>query len=190
MAKVIKTWKANEQADEHGTHVEISGRDAGLLSWVMSLVGLEPTDKLVVTNKRVEFTQSSITGKKSLIIPLLKINSTFYGYTKPLKTAIAILIFFVGLAYLMFAERMSSFNPLFPAWMPWITLLLGVVLSGVKYYFGKVLTIGFGDGQDRYSIEFKRSMIEQQNIDEQKAEYVCRLIQALIQHKIDQQTAT
>ena len=43
----------------------------------MSLVGLESTDKLVVTHKRVEFTQSSITGKKSLIIPLLKINSTF-----------------------------------------------------------------------------------------------------------------
>ncbi len=48
------------------------------------------------------------------------------------------------------------------------------------------VTIGFvEDSGWRYGIQFKRSVIENQDINEAQARYVCELIQALIEQKVE-----
>ncbi|MDA7653239.1 hypothetical protein N8644_00475 [bacterium] len=171
MAKVIKQWQASDQPDADGVHVLISGRESGIMSWFMSLLGLDPTDTLTVTGSRVEFTSSSISGKFSQLVPINKVNNTVYGFAKPWKVAIAYAVVFIALG--IFASQVSGMTAL-------TLIIVGVVLAIVKYIFGKVFTVGFGDGDTQYKIEFKRSIIENQNISEEQAEHVCELIQRLI----------
>jgi len=171
MAKVIKQWQASDQPDADGVHVLISGRESGIMSWFMSFLGLDPTDTLTVTGNRVEFTSSSISGKFSQLVPINKVNNTVYGFAKPWKVAIAYAVVFIALG--IFASQVSGMTAL-------TLIIVGVVLAIVKYIFGKVFTIGFGDGDNQHKIEFKRSIIENQNISEEQAEHVCELIQRLI----------
>ena len=167
MAKVIKNWKAGENPDENGVFIEIVGREAGILSWLMSLAGLDPTDRFIVKTDRIEFTSTSISGKNSITIPLSKVSSTMFGYSKPIKSAIFILLLFGFLAFA--AMEFSGGVMLF-------MLGVGVILSVLLFLFGKVVTLGFGDGSEKYAIQFKRSVIENMDINEQQAEHVCNLI--------------
>ncbi|MBC8243658.1 MAG: hypothetical protein H8E20_04635 [Verrucomicrobia bacterium] len=171
MAKVIKKWRASDEPDADGVFVLISGRSSGLISWLMSLLGLDPTVTLTATGSRIEFSSTSLSGKQSILIPINKVNKTSYGYAKPWKAAIGYIVVFSALtAATLDASGMLA-----------ITLfIIGLLLGVVKYLFGKELTIGFGDGDDEHTIEFKRSLIENQNINEQQAEHVCELIQRLI----------
>ena len=67
-------------------------------------------------------------------------------------------------------------------------VVLGLLLSSaaavVYYLLNRSFTLGFvEDSGDRSVICFKRSVIENQDIDEIQAGYVSQLIQALIEHK-------
>lgn len=168
MTKVIKNWNINEAADSDGVRIDIVGRNAGLISWFMSLVGLDTTDELKVTEKRIEFTSSSLFGKQSSSIPISKVTNIFYGYSKPLYASLFYMLVFVAIG---FASMESSVT------LGLFFMVLGLGLSMLTYSFGKVFTVGFGcGGKNEYGISFKRSMIENKKIDESEAEKVSRLI--------------
>lgn len=171
MAKVIKNWKANEVPDVNGNYVEVIGRESGIFSWVMSLIGLDPTDSLIVTSTRIEYSSTSISGKKAQIVPISKVDGTIYGYSKPVKSAVFILFVFSVFAFALAEVSGGAMVVVF---------IGGILLATLKYMFGKVITLGFSAGGKPWAIEFKRSAIENKNINEKQAEMVCELIQDCI----------
>ena len=83
---VIRDWRAETKpVDSDGNFVLIIGRNGGLLAWLLSLIGVDPTTRLLVGMDRVEFTTSSLSGTETRLIPLECICSTYYGYHKPWK---------------------------------------------------------------------------------------------------------
>ncbi|MDP3616170.1 MAG: hypothetical protein Q8R98_30395, partial [Rubrivivax sp.] len=102
MALVLKQWKMAKTADAQGNYVHLVGREGGLLAWLLSLLGIDPTTEIEIKDKIVVFTVGSLAGREKRVIPINSVCSAYYGYEKPWKMALVIgavlmPLFFVGL---------------------------------------------------------------------------------------------
>jgi len=181
-ALVIKEWKAGPKAvDGQNNFVRIAGREGGLLSWLLSLMGIDPSTTILVGLDRVEFTSASLAGTESRLIPLEGVCSTYYGYYKPWKSAAAIIAFFMFLGMSMGSGAYSQGGAFF-AFL--FTTLVGVAIALVYYFLNRKLTLGFVETSGVINgIRFKRSVIENVDINQDQAKMVCVIVQRLIEAK-------
>lgn len=166
MAYVIKEWFADETPNADGVYINIKGREGGLVSFLLSLVGIDPTVTMVVDKENVRFQEGSWSGFFQRITPVGMLCSGGYGYAKPWKSAVV-------MAVLGF--------PLLPFFGLGLILILGAILY---YFLNKEMKLEFSDIGGRTSaIEFKRSVIEGLKVDEREAARVIRILEALTQGK-------
>lgn len=160
---VIKSWNVHiPPPGTTGTQITINGRAAGLVSWVMSLLGISPTVSFHVNDDKVIFQEGSLAGNMSYLTPVEHVCSTFYGYHKPWKESLILGVILGALTFFLLA-------------------IPGIVVGLLYYFLNKKLMIGYTSvGGTAHTIHFKRSVIEGQNIDENSAAHVCGLIQNLI----------
>lgn len=180
---VIKQWVTNnEPIDQEGNYIVISGRESGLFAWFLALVGVDPTTKIKVSFKRIEFQSSSLSGTNSRMIPLQGVCSTYYGYHKPWKKALGIfvvlMVLFISLgSVLAQANATGSSYGLFL-----FGTLVSIVIALIYYFLNRTLTFGFIEISGVISgIMFKRSVIENVDVNEQQARAVCELTQSVIE---------
>lgn len=181
-AYVVKSWDVNEEVNANGNFVEIKGRAPGVISWFLALVGIEPTVAIKISEKLFVFEAGSWSGKSYKTIPIAKISSVYYGYSKPWKAALGIILLF-GL-FLNIPVWISSL-----AGKPAVTglgFLVGLLIAvgiGLLYYFlNRKLTFGiFEIGGIASGIEIKRSVIEGKKLDEKDAERVGNILNQLIE---------
>jgi hypothetical protein len=165
-AYVVKSWNVSEQANADGNYVEIKGRAPGLISWILALVGIEPTVSIRISDKLFIFESGSWSGRFYKSIPLAKISSVYYGYSKPWKESLA--IFFV-LGILLGIPTYG------------IMTVIGGALAFIYYYLNKTLSLGIYEiGGMASGIEIKRSVIEGKKLDETDAEKVESILKKLI----------
>lgn len=184
-ALVLKAWKAsNKPVDDDENYVVISGRKSGLISWFLALIGVDPTTTVKVGAERIEFNQSSLSGTNNRMIPLRGVCSTYYGYHKPFKESLAIIIVFVALSISLSSAlaEMNSAGAGTTAFL--IGTILGFVIGIVYYLLHITLTLGFVENSGVISgIQFKRSVIENIDVNESQARFVCEITQAIIEQK-------
>ncbi|NBY42727.1 MAG: hypothetical protein EBQ49_05480 [Verrucomicrobia bacterium] len=174
---VLKEWKAsNKPVDDKGNWIKISGRASGLLSWILALLQVDPTTTICISEKRLEFSVASLSGTEHRIIPLASVSSTFYGYHKPWKQAV-LLFFIFGYVTISLCSLLH---------IPLIGYIFGLLLSTIialiYYNLNRSLTLGFIELSGVASaIQFKRSVIENIDVDEKQAKYVSDLSQYLIE---------
>lgn len=160
MALVLKKWKIAKTADAQGNYVHLVGREGGLLAWLLSLLGIDPTTEIEIKDKLVVFTIGSLAGREKRVIPINSVCSAYYGYEKPWKMALVI-----G-AVLM---------PLF---------FIGLLAGPLYYFLNKQLSVGVVENSGwSGSFAFKRSVIEGQNIDESSAYEVIEVVRMLVERK-------
>jgi hypothetical protein len=160
MALVIKEWQVNEEAEEHEAIVAISGRQEGLLSWLLSLIKIDPTTILKIYHDKIEISQGSFSGNKKISIPANQVSSAYFGYTKPWKIALIITL----------------------ALLPVVGI--GLILGPLYYLFNKQLELAvIATSGHLYSINFKRSVIEGQNIGEEDGHSILDIIEKIILKK-------
>ncbi|MFZ4735505.1 MAG: hypothetical protein ACOYM9_06155 [Bradymonadia bacterium] len=156
MALVIKKWRAEETTDAEGNYVYIHGREEGLLSWLLNVVGIDATTTFRVTDETVIFEQGSLAGDSQRIIPISSLSSSFFGFFKPWREALAL-----GLVLL-------------PAFG------LGLFVGPLYDYLNKKLGLGVVEVSGLTSgIEFKRPLIEGQNIDENQSRRVIAILRTV-----------
>ena len=174
---VIKTWQANNQpVDNEGNYVVITGRQGGLIAWLLALMKIDPVTSIKVSPDRVEFASASLSGTDHRIIPILSVCSTYYGYLKPWKSDLGIFVLF-----LIFAGFMSTIIGGFAAFF---ILFLGLGASLVYYFLSRTLTLGIVEHSGLITgIKFKRSVIEGVEITPVQGAYICQLIQFLIESR-------
>lgn len=173
---VIKKWYAEHTPDEDGRYVRIQGRQGGAISWVLSLLRIDPTVSIHVYEDKFVFESGSLAGMIRRIIPLGRgmISSMMYGYSKPWSSALVILAAFVFFG-IMVMQLMHDGS------IGVLLILSGIVSSILYYLLNKKMTLGVIEvGGIPSVIEFKRSVIENQNIDESEAERVINIIQMLV----------
>jgi hypothetical protein len=174
---VIKKWAVNTRPiDDKGTFISITGRKAGFVSWLLSVLRIDPVTSINVSVSRLEFKSASLAGTEHRVIPLESISSSFYGYHKPWKEAGAI----IGLAFFLGSMLAKEGNG--SAFL--LCLMLGIGIAAVYYFLNRSMTLGFIEVSGHASaIQFKRSVIEGIDINEEEARKVCELTQKLIESK-------
>lgn len=160
MSLVIKKWSAETKKNEDGNFVHLVGREAGLLSWILSLFKIDPISEVEIKENLLKFSSSSLAGQEKRIIPMKSITSAYYGYEKPWKMALLL-----GIAFM----------PIF---------FSGLIIGPLYYILNKNLTVGVVEASGWVgAFSFKRSIIEGQNINEEEAYRVIEIIRSLIEEK-------
>lgn len=160
MSLVIKKWYAGSEENVNGDYVHLVGREAGLLSWFLSILKIDATSEVEVKENLIKFTTSSLAGREKRIIPMNSITSAYYGYEKPWKMALLLTVLL----------------------MPFF--FLGLIVGPLYYFLNKNLTVAVVEASGWVgAFSFKRSVIEGQNINEEQAYKVIDIIRELIESK-------
>lgn len=184
-ALVIKEWQAEGRPiDSQNNYVSITGRKAGLIDWLLSWMGIDPTTTILVGVDRIEFSSGSLAGTESRHIPLQSVCSTYYGYHKPWKTAVFIFSLFFFSAG-VFAPAIAGSGPSAGGFLVFLLMLIaGALTALIYYYLNRTLTLGFVEHSGFVNgIIFKRSVIENKDISHEQAKIVCIIVQRLIEKK-------
>lgn len=175
---VIKEWKANNQpVDTDGNFIVITGRQGGLIAWLLALMKVDPVTSIKVSPEGVEFGSASLSGTDHRMIPILSVCSTYYGYFKPWKSALAIFFFFAYIALQVSVLANSGIGA-------FVLFLIGLGVSLAYYFLSRTLTLGIVEHSGVVSgIRFKRSVIEGVEISPVQGAYICKIIQFLIESR-------
>lgn len=183
MALVIKSWSVKSNPAVGEPYVKVVARESGLLSFILSLLGIDATTTLQVSATRIEFERGSLSGFIRRLTLFEHIGSTFYGRNKPWKTALVIFVICSALGNVI-GNAVGHFGG-----QNWgmLFFLVGVLGAGLYYFLNRELTIGFTEDSGISSaIQFKRSVIEGQEINEEQLQKIIDVIEHLIkQQKAD-----
>ena len=159
-ALVVKEFSINSDGP---VYVHIMARKAGLISWFLTLFGVDSTTTFNVYSDRIEFREGSLSGQLGTVMPLRSISITTCGYTKPIVLLVFAVIFVLA--------AIPTFG---------ISLLLaGLCL--IFYFLNKSLLISVVSNSGWPAlICFKRSVIEGINVDYDQAQRVIRIINELM----------
>ena len=165
---VITDWFASETPNDDGIYVRIKGRKGGLISFLLSLVGIDPIVSFMVDRENVRFMAGSLNGFESSVTPINKICSGDYGYTKPFVGTIILVI--IGIALLVLGDSKES-----------LMFSLIVIAGAIAYYFlHKTTKIALVYISGRHNgFAFKRSIIEGENIDAVAAGRIISIIEMI-----------
>ncbi|MCX7910867.1 MAG: hypothetical protein N2505_04725 [Endomicrobia bacterium] len=178
---VIKEWKAETKPlDEKNNYVRIVGRKKGFWSWLLSKFKIDPTISMFVNPSWIEFTAFSMSGNYYKYINLDEVSSTYYGFTKPWAKTISIfftnMFLLIGIGYEFFREDLLLFVL--------GSMIFSFFVAILYYKYNKIFVLGFvASSGERNEISFKRSYIENIEINEEQAKKVCYIIQKLIEFK-------
>lgn len=162
-ALVVKEAKIDKSAD---CQVKIVARKAGLISWLLSLLGIDSTFTLLVYRDRLESEEGSLSGRINTTIPLVALDTFMSGFTKPVQLVVFAIVSFV--AALGMFQNSAGFG---------VLLLLLAAVFAVLYYLRKSLLLNFStNGGGGIILIFKRSVIEGVNVNEALAKEVTDLV--------------
>ncbi len=157
MSLVIKSWKVNESASTE-PYISIQGRQSGLMGFLLSLVGMDPTVTFTLERNKLTYSSSSWEGTKRIVVPLSKVSTGYFGYTRPWKEA------------LVFGVLLLPF------------MGLGLIAGPLYYFLNKRLEFGCrATSGEAFPFAFKRSVIEGKNIDEKAGYEILNLFEKHLQ---------
>lgn len=162
------------QIDETGTsgaNVWIEARQAGVISFLLTLVGLDPNSSLTVTRGSIAFRNSSVFGSSQVSTPLANIGAFVGGYKKPFFALVFGLLFFLtGFIYILLEEGgVGIFS---------LIIAIGCFLY---YYLRKTMYMAFEtSGGGVHGFAFRASVIEGVGVDIKRVESTITYVNSLI----------
>ncbi len=157
MTLVLQECTVNDQANLDEPILEIKGREAGLVLWLLTILKITPVTTFFIYYNKIIINQASIHGKIQNLIPITKISQCYLAYYKPWKAAC-----FLCLVFFKFYG-------------------IGILIGFLYYYLNKELQMVFIDKSgSRYTICFKRSIIEDKSFADEEANEIHSMIDALI----------
>ena len=174
-AMVISEWNVGNQPNASGEYIGIRGRAPGLLSWLLSVLGVERGIRMVATSKHIKFTQGDLGGSSTRIIPFDKICSTSYGYKKPWIEALTIIWVAGAMLYSLGTAMIGGVMGGI------IGVLIAIGIAALYYTLNKRMSISLIEMSGTVNqIVFKRSVLEGIQLDETTSAYASDIIQWLM----------
>jgi hypothetical protein len=175
---VVKSWNVTtEPTDPLGTYVQIFGRREGIIAWILSKVGIDPTVELTIDGAFAHYREASWSGRSLRSIPLGAVSSFTYGYVRPWWAALAL-----GLLLTSLLRQLVAFlvNERIREHAEFFALLVGAAIAFAYYWFNRTLQLDFRHGVASTGLRIKPSVIEGQSIDERTGEKVGNIVQTLL----------
>tara|TARA_B100000459_G_scaffold143689_1_gene105557 strand:+ start:298 stop:891 length:594 start_codon:yes stop_codon:yes gene_type:complete len=174
-AMVISEWHVGHQPNSSGAYVSIRGRQAGLLSWILSILGVERGVRLEADTKHIKFKEGDMGGSSTRVIHLDSISSTYYGFKKPWAEAIVIIWLLGGALWGLGGALIGGTLG---------SLIGGIVAVGIAalyYFLNKRMTVGIVEHSGVQSqLVFKRSVLEGLQLDEASSAQASDVLQWLM----------
>lgn len=168
-ALVIKEAEVNENGP---LYVKIKGRKSGLITWLLTLLGIDSTTTFEVYEDRIEFSEGSLSGRIKEMIPLTTVCNLGTGYMKPILWLVWAFLFLIA-SFFCLANNSAGMMLFF------LILTAGAVFL---YFFRKsMLLYAIPNSGSGAMIIFKRSLIENVNISEEDAYRIISLISKLVE---------
>jgi len=158
---VLIKFNLNENEDEF---LRIEGRASGIISWILSLCGINPITNLSCNKQSIKFEEASIRyGKKTVNIPLVAVTGVSSGINKPFGLLV------IGVIFVLFGFLGAIASNSFGLFI--MGLIIGAIFIAF-YALRKTMVFSIYNGGDRpiATIRMKKSIIEGQSIEEQKYE--------------------
>ena len=174
MSLVIKSWKVQSRPNAGQPYVQVIARRSGLISFLLSILGIDATTTLMVSRQGFEYERGSLAGFVRRVTPFAHVSSVLYGQYKPWK-ATAFVMFLSLLASSALLERREFMGAGLGV------LAVGFAVALAYYFLNRQLTVAFAeDSGYEVGLTFKRSVVEGQNIDEKALKRLVMIIEALM----------
>lgn len=76
-----------------GLYLNIEGRRGGIISFLLTVLNLNPVTSFKCYHNRIEFKRTSLSGEQLIIIPLTAVTAVQSGFTKPIGFLFAGIVF-------------------------------------------------------------------------------------------------
>lgn len=174
-ALVISQWSATTTpADAEGTYVTVVARPEGVSSWIASLVGLQRIVDWRITASSVVIEVRSLSGYERRIIPIRHVTCIETGYARPWMAA-------AGIAFVVMSAGIGLERAVDLGALATVSLILvGLAVAAVYYFLNRTFFLGVREGTRESRIYFKRSVIENQEINEKQAHAVVSIVRSLV----------
>jgi len=172
IALVLKKFELNEDLNNKSVSlVLIEGRKAGIISWLLTLVGISATTSLEANSEQLIFKQQSLYGETNNFIPLPAVAELTGGYTRKFNYLILCIFFLAG----------GLISAPFTAFIGLIAGIILAVIFGILFWLSKRLEIIVGtNGGTHPGIAFKRSIIGNLAVDIDKVKKTITVINQAI----------
>jgi hypothetical protein len=162
MAAVIKQF--NLKPDDY-SYLSIETRESGIISFLLNLLKLDPTVKMVCNNDCIEFEQSSLKGSIKQVIPLNACTEIVTAIHKPILLFAAAVVF-VLLSLFLLVQTIANDVPFALC----VVSLLVAIACAVFYFLKKTILFAVKNGGDSYAaaIYAQPAVIAGERIDNEK----------------------
>ncbi len=191
---VLDSFSLNPAATGEDPFIQISGRHQGLISWLMTLLGMETRIDLTVGAREWVLRSGSFAGMLTTSVPLGHVEETVCGYQRSLM-ALFFTVFFslnclwtglvslVPLVQILSADSESArehFSAMLSTNLEMLLVWLALAfIAGAVYYFSK--RIAFAVSHQHVSgFVFKRSFIGGHVVDLAQMEEAAFLLNRLV----------
>lgn len=170
---ILRQFDVRRQPAQRGTPlVEITGRTAGIVSFVLQMMRMEDRTTLSVNTLEVEYRSVGLFGQKMRFVPLSKVASLTTGVGKPIGYLIVAV--FLTLTSIYLSVGIRDVIPLT------IALIVSAVLV-VLYFINKTVLLEISsDAGLEVSVQFKPGVFEGVAVDVNQSLAAIRVIEDLI----------
>lgn len=176
-AFVLRSWTASsEPSGESSVHVAIHGRGAGAGSWLLRLVGIDPSASVEITGEDIKLSANRLTGDVATILPLEQLSSTRHGWHRPWASALALAAASAWLGSLFALRRFGLLG----------TGLTAAGWVAAAWYFlqSRILVLAWiGHGGEHLEFHFHPGNVAGEEISQPHAAFVCELTHVLAEKR-------
>lgn len=144
--------------------VELVGREAGFLDFLLGILGLQPHTILRSYDDRMEFSQHGVFGQWNYTIPACMVEAVFSVFVKPIEYLVIAVALFVGSVPVgaALAQEVSQQAAIGGVGL----LLLLAIIMFVKYFTGIRMGLYVQlTGSHLYGLYFRSGLIEGVKVD-------------------------
>src|SRR5215467_11573183 len=139
---VLKRFHINESPLAK-TGVEIVGRASGLVSWILTLLKLEPEVELIVTHTEVTIRTASLSGIVFEYMPLAQIHATICAYQRSMLAFGLTILFSLGFVMNLFSGFLEQNRNEVGSDMGFaFGFLIFAAVAALVYFLSKRIAIG------------------------------------------------
>ena len=161
---MLQRFRINEDPSAK-VAVEISGRASGLVSWVLTVLRLEPQIEFFVTDSEVMIRTASLSGIEHPCIPVGQIHATVCGYQRSILAFGFAILSTVGFLMSLFSGFLNgNRNEIGSDMGSAFGYLILAAISLLIYFLSKRIAISVETERMR-GVAFNRSVIENVSVD-------------------------
>lgn len=162
------------------TIIEISGRISGVVSWILTLLRLEPEFQFSVTRTDISIRSASLSGIQHTYIPLSAVTATVCGYQRSiLAFAFAVLFSFGFVSQLLSGFLTANQDEVGNDMGLAFGFLILAAIAALVYFLSKRIGL-WAETLHAHGFNFKRSMIENISVDLPQALKAIEVLNGLV----------